>query len=322
MKKAWYSSLIILVLFSFFMSCTLQDGLHTKGVDESPISYKTENVIIVVIDGPRFSETLGDSTGTYSPFLTKDFLKDGGLALTNFYNDGFTYTNSGHAAILTGFRQEIRNDGTELPQRPSIFQAWLKHTGKQNKSAWLVTSKGKLDILANTQDSTWHNKYLPSTSCGIDSGKRNRGDLLTFDEALSILKTDRPNLMLINLKDPDVAGHQKKWGNYLKGIQQSDSLVSVLWSFLKNDQNYNGKTTLLVTNDHGRHTDGISDGFINHGDGCEGCRHITLFAAGPDFKKNIKINTLYRQRDIAATVAELLNFKLATEGTVMQDLFK
>ena len=36
---------------------------------------------------------------------------------------------------------------------------------------------------------------------------------------------------------------------------------------------YKDKTTLIVSNDHGRHIDS-KGGFQNHGDDCAGCRHI------------------------------------------------
>jgi len=107
----------------------------------------------------------------------------------------------------------------------------------------------------------------------------------------------------------------------LQGIQRSDSLVAALWAFLKTDSVYRNKVTLLVTNDHGRHLDGLREGFVSHGDNCEGCRHITLFAAGPDFKRNTTIHTYNKQSDLTATAAELLGFTMSTEGQVMWDLF-
>ena len=78
-----------------------------------------------------------------------------------------------------------------------------------------------------------------------------------------------------------------------------------------------------MTNDHGRHNDNVRDGFISHGDFCEGCMHINLYAAGPDFQSNLVLNQPRQLVDISATIAEIMNFEHAgSSGEVMWELFK
>ncbi|WP_071530884.1 alkaline phosphatase family protein [Pontibacter sp. BAB1700] len=150
-----------------------------------------------------------------------------------------------------------------------------------------------------------------------------RRDTLTFDVAKSILETHRPNLVLINLLEPDVQGHLNNWPKYLKGITASDRYVWQLWNFIQQDSHYKDKTALLITNDHGRHPDGHLDSFVSHGDGCESCRRISLLALGPDFKKGKKITDVYEQVDIPTTVAELMGFSIPnTQGRVFKEAFR
>ena len=52
--------------------------------------YITKNVIIVVIDGPRYSETWGDSSFSNIPNMKK--ISESGVLYTNFYNNEATYT--------------------------------------------------------------------------------------------------------------------------------------------------------------------------------------------------------------------------------------
>ena len=285
-------------------------------------SYQTKNVIVVVIDGPRYSETWGAANQQYTPNLAQ-YLAPQGVISTAFYNDGYTYTNAGHTAITTGVRQGINNGGNELPRNPSFFQYWLETTGNPKSKAWLVTSKDKLNILADTKDKDYSGKFMPAFNCGNNgpfSGYRE--DSTTLRIAKQVLTKDQPNLMLINFKEPDASGHQGNWQGYLTGIRTTDQYVYDLWNFLQNHPNYRGSTTLLVTNDHGRHLDGRSSGFVSHGDNCDGCRHINLFAAGPDFRKGQIINTAYNQTDIPATIAELMGFKMPNgQGEVMWELF-
>ena len=79
--------------------------------------------------------------------------------------------------------------------------------------------------------------------------------------------------------------------------------------FLRTQYFYKDKTALFITNDHGRHSDDISDGFQSHGDNCDGCRHISLLALGTDFTPETVINRNYEQIDLAPTIATLLNFE-------------
>ena len=306
----------IFFYFYFFYSAVL------FGQNKLPNKYKTQRVIVIVVDGPRYSETWGDESHRYIPHFAE--MAKNGVVCTQFYNDGYTYTSSGHAAVSTGFRQALENKkGTELPQKPSFFQYYLKKTQVEPSKAWIITSKDKLWILANCQDSLWKDKFSPSFSCGKGGfGSGQRHDSLTFQKIMSVLKKDKPNLMLINFREPDHSGHKNDWKNYLKGIKDTDSLTWEIWKYVQKDSYYKDKTTLFVTNDHGRHLDGIKDGFVNHGDDCEGCRHINFYAFGPDFNQNVILNDQYVLVDIPATIAELMGFAMPQgQGKVMKSLF-
>jgi hypothetical protein len=249
-----------------------------------------------------------------------------GVVYTNFRNEGPTYTNAGHSAISTGFYQEIENSkGSQLPDHPGLFQRFLKAAGLSKESAWAITSKDKLEILVDCANPAWKGKYRAATNCGVGGkglGSGYREDNDTFKEIQRILRQYHPRLVLINLKGPDSMGHANNWKGYLAAIRDNDEKEAQLWKFLQSDSFYKDKTAYFVTNDHGRHLDGVENGFIDHGDKCEGCRHIFLFAAGPDFKKNTVVDKKREQIDIAATSASLLGFKIpGTKGRRMNELF-
>lgn len=309
------SAVFVLAILSF----------QTKNYDDHPTDrkYTTENIIILVIDGPRMSETFGDSTYKYIPNLA-NVLAPQGVLLKNFRNNGPTYTNAGHTAITTGVYQRINNSGLELPKNPSVFQYFLKEKGLSKESAWIIASKGKLNILSNTKNKKWRDQFVPSAFCGINgSGLGYTADEKNFADAIRILGEYHPKLTLINLLEVDVNGHANLWEGYLKAIQHTDQKALELWNFIENDSVYKGKTTLFITNDHGRHLKGHKDGFVSHGDNCEGCRSIYLVALGPDFKKNSILPNRYEQIDISKTIAEMLHFnEPVSEGQVMKDLFK
>ncbi|MGL1934638.1 MAG: hypothetical protein OCD01_06440 [Fibrobacterales bacterium] len=292
--------------------------------DTALTDYATQYVVLVVIDGVRFSESWGNKDREFIPY-TSNALSKLGVVNLEFYNDGYTYTASGHTAMMTGIRQEISNSGKDLPKKHSFIQEWRKAHGKDSVDALIVTSKGKLEVLADTDEDEWHSKYRPATYCGIDGKGAKSGygeDSVTYTKGLELIQKNYPELIMISFRNPDSFGHNDDWDGYLEAITDSDEYIYRLWSFFQTDPVYKGKTTLLVTNDHGRHLDDHG-GIRDHGDECDGCRHINLLAIGPDFKSDLFVNTHRSLIDIPVTIAELMDFKMSHgEGNVMTELFR
>ena len=286
-------------------------------------TYKTKHVVIIVMDGARYSETWGDSVHRYIPHIATQMSKVG-IINDQFYNNGYTETTAGHTAMSRGVYQNINNTGQELPQNPSFMQYWRKLYGFDSTSCWVITSKDKLAVLANCKDSVWYKNYMPATDCGVNgNGTGYREDSVTYRHTIEKLSKYHPSLVLVNFKDPDSWGHQNNWANYLKGISGCDEYAYRIWEYLQSDPFYKGTTTLFITNDHGRHLNGVADGFVSHGCTCNGCRHIFLYAFGPDFKQNMIDKQSRELIDIPATIAELLHIDMPkSKGHVMGELLK
>ena len=86
-----------------------------------------------------------------------------------------------------------------------------------------------------------------------------------------------------------------------------------MWNYIKSSNNYKNNTVILITNDHGRHLNGIADGWANHGDKCDGCKHIGLLALEGPFKKGIVISEKKDLTQISATISELFELRMKTE---------
>ena len=292
--------------------------------DHTVSPQKTEFVIVVVVDGARSSETWLAPNQPYIP-RQKALLSKGTL-INNFRNEGPTWTMSGHGALVNGKFDWVDNSGATSPKHPSIFQLYRKKHGIPANKTWLVASKAKVEAIANCIQKGWYNEYLPSTNCGIDGQGATSGyreDHLTFDTLMHVLKTYHPKLMLINFREPDYSGHQANYEGYLNGIRTTDEYIGEIWDWIENDPIYKGKTALFVTSDHGRHLDDVADGFVSHGDYCEGCKRLTLFAIGPEFKKNKIITAPYQQIDLPVTIGHIMDFDVpASTGKVMQEIYR
>lgn len=310
MKRYLY---FIFVITLFISCCELE---------KKERHYKSENIIIIVVDGARYSETWGDSSHQYIKYLANE-MADEGVIYTNFYNKGETKTIPGHTAITTGHYQRIDNTGAELPGRASLFQIWRQQYSQNSKRAWIITNKSKLEVLSNCEYPEWKDSFIPSTACGKSGlGGTDMSDSLTCVKSLDILSNYHPKLMLINFAEVDKRGHANDWEGYIDAIQKSDEYIYQIWNYINSDIMYKDKTTLFVTNDHGRHLDSIADGYISHGCNCEGCRHLLLYAFGPDFMKGEIIDTPRELIDITATVSEILHIDTVLGyGEILTELF-
>jgi hypothetical protein len=279
MKKRNVGFIVVCVLLSAFVALS-------------------QNVVIVVMDGARYSETFG-SDSLYIPRIWNQ-LRPLGTLWTNFRNDGITKTDPGHASIATGTWQSIDNKGIGRPTQPTIFEYFRKATGAPESSAALVVGKYKLEILSYSIHPEYGASFKADTFVGTN-------DLSVIKNLKTIFKSHHPRLTLVNLPNTDVAGHSGRWDDYRTAIRGADSLIGDIWQTLQADSVYRSTTTLFVLNDHGRHDD-LHDGFKIHGDGCEGCRHVMLLAVGRGFPANKTVTNTRTQCDIAPTVGELLSF--------------
>lgn len=311
----WCSLSVILIAILLGFSCSKENNFASSG-------YRTERVVILVMDGARYSETWGDSSKQYIPRLAERATH--GVINTAFENQGVTRTIAGHTAMTTGVYQSINNGGYAFPDNPSIFQYWLKETGSDSESAWVIASKDKIEAITDCLDQDWTGHYRPTSDCGINGeglGSGYRNDSLTYSRAKELLTEYHSKLVLISFREPDYSAHAGSWQGYLDGIQATDEYIQGMCEFIENDSNY-ANTTIFVTNDHGRHLDDVGSGFSSHGDDCQGCKHLLFYAQGPDFKKGVILNHPRSLVDIAATVAHLLELDMPhSTGEVMYELF-
>jgi len=274
------------------------------------LAQRTQFVVLVVVDGTRYAETFGDSTHANIPIIW-NHLRPLGTIYTSFWNDGSTMTNSGHASILSGTREALKNNGTELPHSPSVFEYFRKETGASVKQCWVVLGKSKLQMLAFST----HKEYGSHYGASVKKSSSEYDNLIALENAASVLVNYHPKLTIVNVPAADSLAHDGFLDKYVGAIRQADTVVASIWNVIQADSLLRDKTTMIVTNDHGRHT----TDYTNHGDQCEGCRHIMLLVVGPDTPAGVIDSSTRKQVDIAPTVGRLLGFSTPySVGTVLE----
>lgn len=277
----------------------------------NPVVPEKMNVIVLLIDGARYTETFGDPSHANVPFLW-NVLRPQGTVFSNFRNEGWTRTVPGHASVESGTWQYIANDGTLRPTRPTFFEYWRSEQPVAENETYVVAGKLKLEVCSYST----HPDYGAAYGAAVDAADRD--DIPTFQALVGRLQAEHPRLVLANFARVDRAAHTGIWNDYIEAIQTADSLVYELWQFIESDQFYAGKTYLLVTNDHGRHT----TDFTNHGDGCEGCTHLMCLMLGPDIKRNYTIADAHTMLELCPTIGSILDFSTPyVAGLPLTDIF-
>jgi hypothetical protein len=282
----------------------------------SVLAYGSENVVLVVIDGLRYTEGLGDPSHTYVPEMWA--LAQQGSIIEPFQNDGVTSTWRAIPAIWCGAWTEVykfndpdcggqENNYSELP---TVFEYYRKGLSRPVEDCVYVLK----DV-----GCTWKASFDPDYGPDYWPLYHSTGstDLDVWHEAEMILNTYTPSFSLLYFAGVDHAGHSGDWNYYTSSIAVADSIVGMLWEFLQAHPSYAGTTTMFVTNDHGRHT----SNFSGHGDGCDGCRTIQLLAVGPDIEIGHISDVPRTLPDITPTIGELLGFPTENAtGTSMMEI--
>jgi hypothetical protein len=303
-------------LFLALLFCACHAGVHPANAPgPAQASRSDTRVVLFIIDGPRWSETFGDSLHQHIPGMWNTLRPQGALC-ANFRNEGATLTIPGHATMLTGIWQYLNNQGRERPKQPTLFEYYRKETGAPATDALILSMKEKLESCAYGLDSNYGSAYraLPDFSPA--------SDVETYQHLITHLDSDAPHLVMASFSEVDLAGHSNVWNDYLRHIEIVDSLAVLTWNHLQSNPAYAGKTYMFITADHGRH-DEAHGGFQNHGDECEACRHIPFLALGPGVRAGYQTEALHTQQDVCRMVARVLGITAGQAGGApFDDIFE
>ena len=134
-----------------------------------------------------------------------------------------------------------------------------------------------------------------------------RFDYFTVKFAMAHLQKFQPRVLHIALGETDDWAHDGAYAHVLDSFARNDRQLKELWDYLQSTPQYKGKTSLLITIDHGRGNT-IKD-WTDHGEKVPEAQYIWMAFASPDSSlrgewKNAE--TIY-QNQVAATLCRWLN---------------
>jgi hypothetical protein len=283
--------------------------------------YKTKNVIIAVMDGVRYQETFGDAKRALIPNLAA--LEKDGTLFTNYRiaDEGISVTRQGHSTISTGTWQTVALAGARMTA-PTFFEYARNELGWKQSDCYAIFGKRRYAYADFSSFPGYGENYRPTfiNSIGEEQMKNDDEVLAKVIEAMD---KDKPHIIFINFGYTDHIAHVSTYDEHKKAIVHCDEMLGKLWKKVQSTPGYKDETTVFFTNDHGRHNNRPNEpanGVQNHGDKCEGCRHIMLLAVGPDTKPGAKVAREVQQIDLCPTVGELLGFQTPfSQGKVIAD---
>lgn len=133
----------------------------------------------------------------------------------------------------------------------------------------------------------------------------NAFDALTHQTLLEYIRTAEPRVLFVGYGETDEWAHAGRYDLTLRSARQADAFIAELWQLMQSIPSYTGRTTFIITTDHGR-----GDGPVNwrrHGEDVAGAEAIWLAIIGPDTPAAGEVmDQPFTQAQIAATLASLL----------------
>jgi len=139
-------------------------------------------------------------------------------------------------------------------------------------------------------------------------------DIFMHYQALDYLKTKKPKALFISYGETDEFAHEGHYGHYLNAAHQFDAWVSDIWKFVESDPLYKGKTTILITTDHGRGNK-IKAQWTSHGKDVKDSHEIWFAMLGAKVEALGEVNSKSQvyQKDLIHRVSQLMGLNFQSE---------
>lgn len=221
------------------------------------------------------------------PFVWNQVVKMGQIygnrTLDNKVNltNGMWFSYPGYNEILTGRAddQNINSNNKTPNPNETVLEQFAKVYGKNRVAAF--GSWDVFDAIVNQERSGIYTNcgFEPSTDFPLTPQEELLNELqrqipspwgsvrldgFTHQFAKAYLNKHQPDLIYIAYGETDDFAHNGDYESYLKSAKNTDGLIEDLWNYTQKSDHYRGKTTFIISTDHGRGTDPI-DSWRSHG---------------------------------------------------------
>ncbi|HJQ22067.1 MAG TPA: hypothetical protein VJ867_17115, partial [Gemmatimonadaceae bacterium] len=134
----------------------------------------------------------------------------------------------------------------------------------------------------------------------------NAYDSFAHEVTLRYLADHQPRVLFVGYGETDEWAHDGRYDRTLNALHAVDGYIAELWSTMQADPQYRGRTTLIVTTDHGRGR--TTRDWSDHGRDVEGAEEMWIAVLGPDTPPLGELRNVapVTQSQIAASIAAVL----------------
>jgi hypothetical protein len=276
------------------------------------------------------ADTPEESRKKLMPFLWNTVAREGQIYGNRWQNNKVNVMNPywvsypGYNEILTGYADEKVSSNDKKPnENITVLEYLNQQKGLKGKVAAFATwdtfpfiinetrsgipvNSGKEPVEGSLTDKE---KILNEIQATYPSLGSDRHDFITYYLAKEYIKKNNPKVFFLSFDETDEFAHEAKYDEYLFAGNTVDKFIGDLWNYCQNTPQYKGKTTFIITTDHGR-GDLNKAQWTGHGRKVADCNQIWFAVIGPDTPALGELKTegqLY-QNQIAKTAAKFLGF--------------
>jgi hypothetical protein len=147
---------------------------------------------------------------------------------------------------------EVLNDSGAYAGKVAAFTSW-------ELFPYILDKEERGSFVLNSGHQKIDDKILTPAQAVINTVQGNmraeeptRYDELTYIACKEYVMKYKPSVVFLSFSGTDNAGHSHQYDQYLQEANNADRMIGELWRLLQTMPEYTGKTTLLITTDHGR----------------------------------------------------------------------
>jgi hypothetical protein len=234
------------------------------------------------------------------------------------------YSYPGYSEILTGQAQpDVKsNDFVRYPHRTvlqyvqetlSLGPASVAQIGSWDGLKYAASSSDGGFVMTGARDPV--PPALSTPEIDLYNGLRaevqqlweeTTNDVLTYRIAVEYVKKNRPRVLWLGLGQSDDWAHARRYDLVLDYLHIADGMIAELWQTLQSMDGYRGRTTLIITTDHGRGR--MPADWAEHDAGIPGSQDIWIAILGPQTPALGEVRNFpdVTQSDVAATLLQYL----------------
>lgn len=247
-----------------------------KGADPLLINDPELNTDTSLAKALYWDETLEKRRKKLMPFFWNVIARQGELygnrTYHNYVNVANPYALSypGYSELLTGsvdysiWKNEKRknrnqnileklNNSATYSGKVAAFTSW-------DLFPYILDKKDKNGFVLNSGLQTIQEKNLSLSQSLLNSVQETildkesatRYDELTYIACKEYILKKKPSVVLLSFSGTDNAGHNNQYDQYLQEANNADRMIGELWRLVQSMPEYAGKTSFLITTDHGR----------------------------------------------------------------------